>query len=97
MARTRYGCAHRGASGVRKNPAGHSWIKPGHDGRKSCVHDRWKSALTGKSPSFRVAVLGTGLIGAAVAHNLARKGFTVRAWNRSAEKAQSLAFWMPAA
>ncbi|WP_448204862.1 NAD(P)-dependent oxidoreductase [Azospirillum sp. sgz302134] len=47
--------------------------------------------MTGKSPGLQVAVLGTGLIGAAVARNLARKGFTVRAWNRSAEKAQALA------
>ncbi|AYG64419.1 NAD(P)-dependent oxidoreductase [Rhizobium jaguaris] len=38
-----------------------------------------------------VAVLGTGLIGAAVARNLARKGFEVRAWNRSAQKARALA------
>lgn len=38
-----------------------------------------------------VAVLGTGLIGAAVARNLARKGFKVRAWNRSADKVQALA------
>lgn len=37
-----------------------------------------------------VAVLGTGLIGAAVARNLAHKGFHVRAWNRTAEKAQAL-------
>lgn len=38
-----------------------------------------------------VAVLGTGLIGAAVARNLARKGFAVSAWNRSPEKARALA------
>lgn len=38
-----------------------------------------------------VAVLGTGIIGAAVARNLARKGFAVRAWNRSPEKARALA------
>lgn len=38
-----------------------------------------------------VAVLGTGLIGTAVARNLARKGFEVSAWNRSPEKARALA------
>lgn len=38
-----------------------------------------------------IAVLGTGIIGAAVARNLARKGFAVRAWNRSPDKAQALA------
>ena len=37
-----------------------------------------------------LAVLGTGIIGAAVARNLARKGFEVRAWNRSPEKARAL-------
>ncbi|MFB9947567.1 NAD(P)-dependent oxidoreductase [Rhizobium puerariae] len=38
----------------------------------------------------RVAVLGTGLIGAAVARNLARKSFDVRAWNRTSDKAKVL-------
>lgn len=37
-----------------------------------------------------IAVLGTGLIGAPVARNLAAKGFQVRAWNRSPAKAQAL-------
>ena len=44
-----------------------------------------------KNPSpLSVAVLGTGLIGAGVARNLARKGFSVRAWNRTSDKAQAL-------
>lgn len=30
-----------------------------------------------------VSVLGTGIMGAAMARNLARAGHTVRAWNRS--------------
>lgn len=38
-----------------------------------------------------VAVLGTGLIGAPIARNLASRGFRVRAWNRTAAKAQALA------
>ncbi len=46
--------------------------------------------MTENNPTVAVAVLGTGLIGAAVARNLARKGFHVRAWNRTAEKAQAL-------
>ncbi|GBR23596.1 NAD(P)-binding domain-containing protein [Kozakia baliensis] len=46
--------------------------------------------MTENNPPVSVAVLGTGLIGAAVARNLARKGFHVRAWNRTAEKAQVL-------
>lgn len=47
--------------------------------------------MTGNSSVLPVAVLGTGIIGAAVASNLARKGFAVHAWNRSAEKARALA------
>ncbi|MFI1968008.1 3-hydroxyisobutyrate dehydrogenase [Streptomyces cinnamoneus] len=38
-----------------------------------------------------VAVLGTGIMGAAMARNLARAGLSVRAWNRSREKAEPLA------
>lgn len=38
-----------------------------------------------------IAVLGTGIIGAPVARNLRKHGFTVRAWNRTAAKAQALA------
>jgi 3-hydroxyisobutyrate dehydrogenase len=37
-----------------------------------------------------IAVLGTGVMGAPMARNLARAGNTVRAWNRSSEKAQAL-------
>ena len=38
-----------------------------------------------------VSVLGTGIMGAAMARNLARAGHTVRAWNRTAAKAEPLA------
>ncbi len=38
-----------------------------------------------------VAVLGTGIMGAAMARNLARGGHTVRVWNRDARKAEPLA------
>jgi 3-hydroxyisobutyrate dehydrogenase len=37
-----------------------------------------------------VAVLGTGIMGLPMAANLAGAGLTVRAWNRTAEKAESL-------
>ncbi|WP_030622715.1 NAD(P)-dependent oxidoreductase [Streptomyces sclerotialus] len=37
-----------------------------------------------------IAVLGTGIIGAPVARNLSNNGFTVRAWNRTASKAEAL-------
>lgn len=47
--------------------------------------------MTEDSSALPVAVLGTGIIGTAVARNLARKGFAVRAWNRSADKARALA------
>ena len=40
---------------------------------------------------MRIAVLGTGIMGAAMARNLARDGHEVRAWNRSPEKAEPLA------
>jgi 3-hydroxyisobutyrate dehydrogenase len=38
-----------------------------------------------------VSVLGTGIMGAAMARNIARAGHTVRAWNRSRDKAEPLA------
>ena len=38
-----------------------------------------------------VAVLGAGTMGAPMARNLARAGFAVRVWNRSRDKAESLA------
>ena len=38
----------------------------------------------------KVAVLGTGIMGAAMARNLLSEGMEVRAWNRSREKAESL-------
>jgi 3-hydroxyisobutyrate dehydrogenase len=37
-----------------------------------------------------IAVLGTGIMGAPIARNLARAGFTVRAWNRTRNKAADL-------
>ena len=39
----------------------------------------------------KVAVLGTGIMGAAMARNLLSAGMEVRAWNRSREKAEPLA------
>ncbi|MFJ3442314.1 NAD(P)-dependent oxidoreductase [Streptomyces sp. NPDC086081] len=38
-----------------------------------------------------VSVLGTGIMGAAMARNIARAGHTVRAWNRTRAKAEPLA------
>ncbi len=39
---------------------------------------------------MRVAVLGTGIMGAPMARNLAAAGHEVSAWNRSAEKAEGI-------
>ena len=39
----------------------------------------------------RVAVLGTGIMGAPMARNLLKAGFQVRVWNRTADKARVLA------
>src|SRR4028119_2182321 len=38
-----------------------------------------------------IAVLGTGIMGAAMARNLLSAGMEVRVWNRSREKAEPLA------
>jgi 3-hydroxyisobutyrate dehydrogenase len=43
------------------------------------------------SDQLHVAVLGTGIMGAAMARNLARAGHRVTAWNRSRDKAEPLA------
>jgi 3-hydroxyisobutyrate dehydrogenase len=43
------------------------------------------------APVRSVAVLGTGIMGAPMARNIARSGLEVRAWNRTREKAESLA------
>jgi 3-hydroxyisobutyrate dehydrogenase len=40
---------------------------------------------------LRVAVLGTGIMGAPMARNLARAGLDVRAWNRTRARAEPLA------
>ncbi|AZC24665.1 MULTISPECIES: NAD(P)-dependent oxidoreductase [Pseudomonas] len=42
------------------------------------------------TPFRSVAVLGIGIMGAAVARNLQRRGFAVRAWNRTPQRAQAL-------
>ncbi len=39
----------------------------------------------------RVAVLGTGMMGAPMARNLLKAGFQVRVWNRTPDKARVLA------
>jgi 3-hydroxyisobutyrate dehydrogenase len=41
-------------------------------------------------PPLTVAVLGTGVMGGPMARNIARAGLTVRAWNRTADRARPL-------
>ncbi len=43
------------------------------------------------APVKSIAVLGTGIMGAAIARNLAAAGIETRAWNRSPERAEPLA------
>ncbi len=47
--------------------------------------------MRGTDRNRRTAFLGLGIMGAPMAANLARAGFEVVAWNRSAEKAEALA------
>jgi 3-hydroxyisobutyrate dehydrogenase len=44
-----------------------------------------------RTVALSVAVLGTGIMGAAMARNLARSGHAVRVWNRTRAKAEPLA------
>lgn len=50
-----------------------------------------QSGQTTHQPAPAVAVLGTGIMGGAMARNLARAGLEVRAWNRTRAKAEPLA------
>ncbi|SEN28852.1 NAD(P)-dependent oxidoreductase [Actinacidiphila rubida] len=47
--------------------------------------------FSGSSGPLSVAVLGTGLMGAGMARNLAAAGHEVRAWNRTVDRARPLA------
>ncbi|MFB6636537.1 NAD(P)-dependent oxidoreductase [Streptomyces chartreusis] len=62
---------------------GASWIRAGTSAREQ-EFDVMTDKLT-------VSVLGTGIMGAAMARNLAKAGHSVRAWNRTRAKAQPLA------
>jgi 3-hydroxyisobutyrate dehydrogenase len=42
------------------------------------------------APALTVAVLGTGVMGGPMARNIARAGLTVRAWNRTIDRAREL-------
>ncbi|MDT3400041.1 NAD(P)-dependent oxidoreductase [Streptomyces sp. B1866] len=54
--------------------------------------ERTRSPSLGRmTQTTSVAVLGTGIMGAAMARNLARAGLAVRAWNRTRAKAEPLA------
>jgi 3-hydroxyisobutyrate dehydrogenase len=47
--------------------------------------------MTGKARLMTIAVLGTGIMGAAMARNWLKAGESVRAWNRTRAKAEPLA------
>ena len=47
--------------------------------------------VRGRVMAERVAVLGTGIMGASMARNLLKAGFQVRVWNRTPNKARVLA------
>ncbi|WP_374208535.1 NAD(P)-dependent oxidoreductase [Streptomyces lincolnensis] len=61
----------------------------GQAGRRQAPHENRKSPIM--TDQLTVSVLGTGIMGAAMARNLARSGHTVRAWNRTRDKAEPLA------
>lgn len=48
------------------------------------------SDKSGNAGPLTVTVLGTGIMGAAMARSIARAGHTVRAWNRTRDKAEPL-------
>ena len=47
------------------------------------------SSVTGSS--LKVAVLGTGIMGSAIARDLLRNGLSVTVWNRTRERTEPLA------
>jgi 3-hydroxyisobutyrate dehydrogenase len=47
--------------------------------------------VSDETKTTSIAVLGTGIMGAPMARNLARAGFDVRVWNRTLDRAQPLA------
>ncbi|MCQ4208197.1 NAD(P)-dependent oxidoreductase [Streptomyces longispororuber] len=49
-----------------------------------------QSTPAAPADKLTVSVLGTGIMGAAMARNIARAGHTVRAWNRSRDRAEPL-------
>src|SRR4051794_35118497 len=55
---------------------------------------RWPTRSTSASwhsGAMRVAVIGTGIMGAGIAHSLAREGHEVVVWNRTAARAEAIA------
>lgn len=72
-----------------------------HQGRFMPAHfardkDRWPAGMARGGCGHctvmtTVAVLGTGTMGIGMARSLLRNGFTVRAWNRTTDRAQPLA------
>jgi 3-hydroxyisobutyrate dehydrogenase len=69
-------------------PTATFWLMPGiSSGRRREI----PGALRGRLPMRRVAVLGTGKMGAGMARSLLRSGLDVTVWNRSPDRAAPLA------
>src|SRR5207244_2993584 len=69
--------------------------QPGAGGLRQAAEPRAGAAahqaLRDRLMAGRVAVLGTGIMGAPMARNLLKAGFEVRVWNRTPGKARALA------
>ncbi|WP_258052897.1 NAD(P)-dependent oxidoreductase [Streptomyces sp. Ru73] len=65
-------------------------MTPGRAARRF-LRARSSAYRAGMADNTSVAVLGTGIMGAAMARNLARAGLEVRVWNRTRAKAEPLA------
>ncbi|HVX47697.1 MAG TPA: NAD(P)-dependent oxidoreductase [Mycobacteriales bacterium] len=74
--------------------------RPTPTGRAPSIWTRWDCAdppdgtlvraAIERARQMTVAILGTGIMGTGMARNLRRAGFTVRAWNRTIERATPL-------
>lgn len=75
----------------RHHPIGHR-SGDGAGERSTHVHAAHMTSTTVLSPEPKpsVAVIGTGLMGSAIARTLARAGHRVTAWNRTAARAEAL-------
>ena len=81
----------RSALQRRRHQPGHVPRGVRRASRRRAVHRARAARADLVSAVTKVAVLGTGIMGAGMARSLARAGLEVVAWNRSPDKAQPLA------